>query len=137
MPILYCSALYSWCWTGLCCWYYCRIRIHRLFQISGCSSLAKYAGLTWRESQSGKSKADEPSMTRVGNIYLRYYLLEATTHLIWHDKSYAEYYHKKFDEVKLHQHKRALILTARNFVRFIFGLLANNQLYSKSRESLT
>lgn len=100
-------------------------------------ALAKYAGLTWRESQSGKFKADETSMTRAGNIYLRYYLLEATTHLIWHDKAYAEYYHKKFDEVKLHQHKRALVLTARKFVRLIFGLLAKNQLYSQSRESLT
>ena len=76
-------------------------------------------------------------MTRAGNIYLRYDLLEATTHLIWHDKAYAEYYHKKFDEVKLHQHKRALVLTARKFVQLIFGLLAKNQLYSQNRESLT
>ena len=101
------------------------------------AALAKYVGLTWRESQSGKFKADETTMTRAGNVYLRYYLLEATTHLIWHDKAYAEYYHKKFDEVKLHQHKRALVLTARKFVRLIFGLLAKNQLYSQSRESLT
>lgn len=100
-------------------------------------SLAKYAGLTWRESQSGKFKADETSMTKAGNIYLRYYLLEATTHLIWHDASYRAFYQRKFDEVKLHQHKRALVLTARKFVRLIFGLLAKNQLYSQSRESLT
>lgn len=100
-------------------------------------ALAKYAGLTWRESQSGKFRADETSMTKAGNIYLRYYLLEATTHLIWHDAEYAAYYQKKFNEVRLHQHKRALVLTARKFVRLIFGLLAKNQLYSQSRESLT
>ena len=75
-------------------------------------------------------------MTRAGNIYLRYYLLEATTHLIWHDASYRVFYQRKFDEVKLHQHKRALVLTARKFIRLIFGLLAKNQLYSQSRESL-
>lgn len=100
-------------------------------------ALAKYAGLTWRESQSGKFRADETSMTKAGNIYLRYYLLEATTHLIWHDAEYAAYYQKKFNEVRLHQHKRALVLTARKFVRLIFGLLAKNQLYSQSREPLT
>ena len=42
-------------------------------------------------------------------------------------------YQKKYDEVKTHQHKRALALTARKFVRLIFGLLANNQLYSATR----
>ena len=76
-------------------------------------------------------------MTKAGNIYLRYYLLEATTHLIWHDAEYNSYYQKKFNEVRLHQHKRALVLTARKFVRLIFGLLAKNQLYSQSRKSLT
>jgi hypothetical protein len=39
--------------------------------------------------------------------------------------------------VLLQKHKRALVLTARKFVRLIFGLLAKNQLYSQSRESLT
>ena len=100
-------------------------------------SLAKYAGLIWRESQSGKFKADETSMTRAGNIYLRYYLLEAATYLIWHNASYRAFYQRKFGEVKLHQYKRALVLTARKFIRLIFGLLAKNQLYSQSRESLT
>ena len=40
---------------------------------------------------------------------------------------------KKYDEVKIHQHKRALALTARKFVRLIFGLLAKHQLYSSDR----
>ena len=29
-----------------------------------------------------------------------------------------------------HQHKRALALTSRKFVRLVYGLLARNQLYS-------
>ena len=44
--------------------------------------------------------------------------------------SYAEYYAKKFAEVPKHQHKRALALTSRKFVRLVFGLLVKNQLYT-------
>ena len=36
-------------------------------------SLAKYAGLVWRENQSGQFKADDTSMSKAGNSYLRYY----------------------------------------------------------------
>ena len=65
--------------------------------------------------------------------YLRYYLIEATSHVKEHCSEFATYYKKKYAEVKLHQHKRALALTARKFVRLIFGLLANHQLYSSDR----
>lgn len=101
------------------------------------NALAKYAGLTWRETQSGNFRADDTTMTKAGNSYFRYYLLEAVGSLIRHDAVYAEFYQKKYDEVKLHQHKRALVLTARKFVRLIFGLLAKNQLYSQSGVSRT
>lgn len=37
---------------------------------------------------------------------------------------------KKYNEVPKHQHKRALALTSRKFVRLVYGLLARNQLYS-------
>lgn len=39
--------------------------------------LAKYAGLTWRVKQSGPYTADVTRMTKTGNKYLRYYLIEA------------------------------------------------------------
>ena len=100
-------------------------------------ALAKYAGLTWRETQSGNFRADDTTMTKAGNSYFRYYLLEAVGSLIRHDAVYAEFYQKKYAEVKLHQHKRALVLTARKFVRLIFGLLVKNQLYSQSGVSRT
>lgn len=96
-------------------------------------SLAKYAGLIWRESQSGQFKADDTSMSKAGNSYLRYYLLEAASHMKLHCPEYSEYYAKKYAEVKTHQHKRALALTARKAIKLIFGLLANNQLYSRNR----
>lgn len=98
-------------------------------------ALAKYAGLVWRENQSGKFKADDTALSKAGNTYLRYYLIEATNHIRNYLGEYAAFYQKKYDEVKTHQHKRALALTARKFVRLIFGLLANHQLYSKSRVS--
>ena len=93
-------------------------------------ALAKYAGLVWRENQSGKFQADDTPLSKAGNAYLRYYLIEATSHVKNHCGEFAAFYQKKYDEVKTHQHKRALALTARKFVRLIFGLLANNQLYS-------
>jgi hypothetical protein len=48
---------------------------------------------------------------------------------------YKDFYYKKFGEVKTHQHKRALALTSRKLIRLIFGLLANNQLYSAKKVS--
>ena len=96
-------------------------------------SLAKYAGLVWRENQSGQFKADDKSMSKAGNSYLRYYFLEATSHIKLHCPEYREYYSKKYAEVKTHQHKRALALTARKAIKLIFGLLAKNQLYSRNR----
>ena len=96
-------------------------------------SLAKYAGLVWRENQSGQFKADDTSMSKAGNSYLRYYLLEATSHIRLHCPEYSEYYSKKYAEVKTHQHKRALALTARKAIKLIFGLLVKNQLYSGNR----
>jgi transposase len=98
-------------------------------------ALAKYAGLVWRENQSGNFRADDTSLSKAGNSYLRYYLIEAANHVKNHVPEYAAFYSKKYDEVKTHQHKRALALTARKFIRLIFGLLANHQLYSQSRVS--
>ena len=96
-------------------------------------ALAKYAGLVWRENQSGNFQADDTPLSKAGNAYLRYYVIEATSHVKNHCGEFAAFYQKKYDEVKIHQHKRALALTARKFVRLIFGLLANHQLYSSDR----
>jgi transposase len=96
-------------------------------------ALAKYAGLTWRKNQSGEFEADDTPMSKAGNRYLRYYLIEAAGSVSRYIPEYRDFYQKKFDEVKTHQHKRALALTARKLVRLIYGLLAKNQLYSPNK----
>jgi transposase len=96
-------------------------------------ALAKYAGLTWRINQSGNFKSDETNMTKTGNKYLRYYLIEAANSVKNNIPEFNEFYHKKLDEVASHQHKRALALTSRKLVRLIFGLLTKNQIYSSNK----
>ena len=97
------------------------------------NALAKYAGLTWRTKQSGDYTSDETNMTKTGNKYLRYYLIEATNSVRKNVLEYKIYYNKKFGETTTHQHKRALALTSRKFVRLIFGLLTKNQIYSGNK----
>ena len=97
------------------------------------NALAKYAGLTWRVNQSGDHTSDNTSMTKTGNKYLRYYLIEAANSVKNNSPEYKEYYNKKFGEVTTHQHKRALALTSRKLVRLIFGLLTKNQIYSSDK----
>ncbi|SDH05076.1 hypothetical protein SAMN04489735_1009105, partial [Aneurinibacillus thermoaerophilus] len=45
-----------------------------------------------------------------------------------------DYYQKKYREVPKHQHKRALVLTARKLVRLIDALLRNDQIYTPGRK---
>jgi len=96
-------------------------------------SLAKYAGLTWRVTQSGDYSSDDTRMTKTGNKYLRYYLIEAANSVKNHVPEYRDFYNKKYGEVTTHCHKRALALTSRKLVRLIFGLLTKNQIYSSSK----
>jgi len=96
-------------------------------------ALAKYAGLTWRVNQSGDYSSDDTRMTKTGNKYLRYYLIEAANSVKNHIPEYREYYYKKYGEVTTHQHKRALALTSRKLVRLVFGLLTKNQIYSGNK----
>jgi len=93
-------------------------------------ALAKYAGLVWKENQSGNFKADDTRMSKEGNRYLRYYLIESANSVKNNNAVYNGFYRKKYNEVTTHQHKRALALTARKLIRLIFGLLDKNQLFS-------
>ena len=100
-------------------------------------AIAKYAGIVWNPDQSGNFSADDLNMSKAGNRYLRYYLMEAANSVKNHAPVYNAFYHKKFGEVTKHQHKRALALTSRKLIRLIFGLLDKNQLYSESAEQIT
>ena len=93
-------------------------------------ALAKYAGLTWLKNDSGDFVSEDNHVSKAGNTYLRYYLGEAANSVRRHVPEYAEFYSKKYAEVTKHQHKRALALTSRKFVRLVFGLLVKNQLYT-------
>ena len=96
------------------------------------AALAKYAGLAWSQHQSGNFEAQNTHLIRSGNRYLKYYLCEAAFSLVRCDAEYSRFYHLKYKEVNKYQHKRALALTARKFVRLVFRLLKDNRLYIPS-----
>lgn len=97
------------------------------------ASLAKYAGLIWKRSQSGDTERQATPRTHSGDQYLRYYLVEAANSVRLHDPEYARYYDKKYREVPKYQHRRASLLTARKLVRLVFTLMENHQLYDSAR----
>ena len=97
------------------------------------AKLAKYAGLSWKEKQSGNYASDNTPLKRTGNAYLRYYLVEAANRVRIQDPVFGEYYQRKYKEVKRTPSKRALVLTARKLVRVIFFLLKNHQIYQEKR----
>lgn len=97
------------------------------------AKLAKYAGLSWREKQSGSYTSDNTPLKRTGNTYLRYYLVEAANLVRTHDPVFGEYYQRKYKKVKHTPSKRALVLTARKLIRVIYFLLKNHQIYQEKR----
>lgn len=97
------------------------------------AKLAKYAGLYWKRNQSGNYESERTSLTRTGNHYLRYNLIEAANSVMRKEPVYRAYYLKKYQEVPKTQHKRALVLTARKLVRMVDVLLRNHQLYAPER----
>ncbi len=98
-------------------------------RFDGQAALAKYAGLAWRQHQSGDFEVQTTRQIKTGNRFLKYYLCEAAFSLVRCDTEYSRFYHLKYNEVNKFQHKRALALTARKFVRLVFRLLKDNQLY--------
>lgn len=98
------------------------------------AAFAKYAGLAWSRYQSGKFEADETNLIKSGNRYLRFYLVEAANSVMRNEPEFRSYYLKKYHEVPKHQHKRALVLTARKLVRLIDALLRKDQIYTPRRK---
>jgi Transposase/Transposase IS116/IS110/IS902 family len=97
-------------------------------------SVAKFAGLWWPRSASGDFEAEERHMAKTGNRYLRYYLIQAANGMRLHIPEYSQFYARKFREVPKHQHKRALVLTARKSVGLLVGLLHRKEAY-RSKEA--
>jgi len=96
---------------------------------AGQAQLGKYAGLAWRKHQSGTFEAQNTRLIKTGNRYLKHYLCEAAFSLVRCDTEYKRFYELKYKEINKYQHKRALVLTARKFVRLVFRLLKDNRLY--------
>lgn len=99
------------------------------------AKLARYAGLYWPKKQSGNYTRENTPMSGNGNRYLRYYLVQATNSVVNYAPEYKAYYQKKYHEVPKNQHKRALALTARKFVRLVDALLRTNQFYVARSEA--
>lgn len=93
------------------------------------AKVAGYAGLRWPRSQSDEFEAADRRMSRSGNHFLRYYFCEAAQLVRLQAPEYRDYYHRKFQEVRKHQHKRAVVLTARKLVRLVVRLLTTNEPY--------
>ncbi len=93
------------------------------------AKVASYAGLRWPRSQSDEFEAEDRPMSRSGNRFLRYYFCEAAQVVRLHAPEYRDYYDRKYKEVRKHQHKRAVVLTARKLVRLVIRLLTTNEPY--------
>jgi transposase len=92
-------------------------------------AVAKTAGLWWPRTNSGDFEAEDRRMAKTGNRYLRYYFIQAADKMRQHIPEYAAFYARKYREVTKHQHKRAVVLTARKSVGLIVGLLHREEAY--------
>ena len=93
------------------------------------AALAQYAGLTWTVHESGHFQAEDTAMTKQGNRYLRYYLIEAANSVRMRCPEYTAYYQAKKAQSPKHAHQRALVLTARKLVRLVDVLLRTDTVY--------
>jgi transposase len=98
------------------------------------AAIAQYAGLTWETRESGQFQAQDTEMTKRGNSYLRYYLIEAANSVRTHCPEYAQYYAAKYAQTPKHPHQRALVLTARKLVRLLDVLLREGKRYMPPEE---
>ncbi|MDR3455132.1 MAG: IS110 family transposase [Rhodoferax sp.] len=92
-------------------------------------ALAKYAGLVWHPFESGSFQAQDTRMSKAGNAYLRYYLVEAANSVRLHCAEYQAFFAAKLAQSPKHDQKRALVLTARKLVRLLDALLRAGALY--------
>ena len=93
----------------------------------GDPQLAKYAGLVWRKHASSHFVAEDTRLSKVGNVYLRYYLIQGANLVRQYNLDYQAFYWRKFEETPKHKHQRALVLTARKLARLVHTLLTKNQ----------
>jgi transposase len=93
------------------------------------AALAKYAGLVWNPQESGSFQAQDTPLSKAGNAYLRYYLVEAANSVRLHCAEYRDFYTAKLAQSPKHAHKRAVVLTARKLGRLVDALLRAGVVY--------
>jgi transposase len=98
--------------------------------------LAQYSGLSWSKRSSGGFVSQNTRMTKVGNPHCRYYFIMGADRLRQFNLEYKAFYWRKYNEVSTHQHKRALVLTARKLVRLVHALLTKNVPYVRPRTTV-
>lgn len=92
-------------------------------------AVAKMAGLWWPRTNSGDFEAEDRRLAKTGNRYLRYYVVQAADKMRQSIPEYADFYARKYQEATKHQHKRAMVLTARKSVGLFVGLLHRHEAY--------
>jgi transposase len=103
----------------------------------GQAGVARLAGLWWPRNSSGRFEGQDRHLARERNPYLRYWFTQTAYSLKGKQEEYAAYYQRKYNEVTKHQHKRALILTARKAARLVFALLHKGQMARLEEEAIT
>ncbi|MGH2703988.1 MAG: transposase, partial [Actinomycetota bacterium] len=103
--------------------------VGNVFRFADEEKLAKFAGLTWRRYQTGEFEGEDRSLTKTGNRYLRYYLVEGANSVRQRCPEFGSYYGIKYAESTRHKHKRGLVLTARKLVRLVDSMLRSGQIY--------
>lgn len=98
--------------------------------------LAQYCGLSWSKHASGGFVSQNTRLTKVGNAYGRYYFVLGADRLRQFNLEYKAYFWRKYQEVPRHQHKRALVLSARKLVRLAHALLTKNVPYVRPQTLL-
>ena len=97
-------------------------------------AVAKIAGLWWPCADSGDFVAEDRHLSKAGNAYLRYYIIQAANGLRQRVPEYREFYTRKHREALKFKHWRASVLTARKSVALIVGLLHRNEAW-RSQET--
>jgi transposase len=92
-------------------------------------AVSKYAGLWWPKNASGQFEAEERQLSREGNAYLRYYVLEAAAWMRLRIPSFHVYYQAKYEQATKHKHKRALVLTGCKALDLFVTLLRRQEPY--------
>ena len=98
----------------------------RLYSTAACRSTSALSIRNLLVSQNTR-------LTKIGNVYLRYYFILGANLLRQHNLEYKAYYWRKYQEVSKYQHKRSLVLTARKLVRLVHALLTKNVPYVRPR----